>query len=87
METFFGLCRSKLQAAFSTFITAMHSYAMPFFSNPALYSHCFPLYARLINLQSNGAASNIWGFHADLVCINVSITVGTNDTTVSSFNL
>jgi hypothetical protein len=52
----------KVTGCFLIFNAAIHSYAMPFFSNHAIYSHRFPLYACLINLQWNGAALNIWAF-------------------------
>jgi hypothetical protein len=47
---------------FTTFLTAMYQYCHPFFSDPALFAHRFPLFADLIHQKSNGAANNVWGF-------------------------
>jgi nuclease HARBI1 len=45
-----------------TFAVAMYCYALPFFNNPGIFAHCFPIYACLIHNKSNGAATNVWGF-------------------------
>jgi hypothetical protein len=47
---------------FTTFLTAIYQCCRPFFSDPALFAHRFPLYADLIHQKSNGAANNVWGF-------------------------
>jgi hypothetical protein len=61
-ETFFEYRMPRLHAIFKTFLSAVYQYCRPFFSNPALYAPCFPLYAQLINEKSNGAVNNVWGF-------------------------
>jgi hypothetical protein len=62
MERIFCSRKSRLAAIVKTFSSAMHRYCLPYFANPVIFSHRFPLYARLIHRKSNGAASNIWGF-------------------------
>jgi hypothetical protein len=62
MEAFFAIRRSKLNAIMTTFAVAVYRYALPFFNNPAIFAHHFPIYARLIDNKSNGAATNVWGF-------------------------
>jgi hypothetical protein len=61
-EAFFGYWMPRLHAIFKTFLSAVYRYCHPFFSNPALYVHRFPLYAHLIHKKSNGAVNNLWGF-------------------------
>jgi hypothetical protein len=47
---------------FNTFLTAIYQYCCPFFSDPALFAHQFPLYADLVYPKLNGAATNVWEF-------------------------
>jgi hypothetical protein len=61
MERFFGIRKSKMSAALSTFVDALYEVAMPYLSNPAIFHHRFPLYSKLIFEKSN-AVNKIWGF-------------------------
>jgi nuclease HARBI1 len=62
MERIFCIRKTQLASIMKTFSTALHRYCLPYFSDPAIFFHHFPLYAHLIYVKSNGAASNIWGF-------------------------
>jgi hypothetical protein len=62
LEAFFAIQKLKLNLIMITFAAAVYHYAIPFFNNPAIFAHRFPLYACLIHNKSNGAATNEWGF-------------------------
>jgi hypothetical protein len=61
MEQCFGIRKSKILAALSTFVDALFETAMQYLLNPSIFQHHFPLYSKLIFEKSN-AVNKIWGF-------------------------
>jgi hypothetical protein len=62
MERLFCIRKLRLSAILTTFTSAMYQHCIPYFTDPSIFYHRFPLYAHLISIKSNGAATNIWGF-------------------------
>jgi hypothetical protein len=62
MEAFFSMRRSKISATVLTFTNALYEVAVPYFSDPSIFSNRFRLYSDLIYAKSGGAVQNVWGF-------------------------
>jgi nuclease HARBI1 len=62
MEKFFKMRKSKISATITTFSNALFEVALPYLSDPSIFSHRFRLYSDLIFAKSGGAVQNVWGF-------------------------
>ena len=62
MERYFCMRKSHLSAVIRTFINAFYEMALPYFSDPNLFYHRFPLYAEKIAQKARVGGIRIWGF-------------------------
>jgi hypothetical protein len=62
MEHMFHCWRSKICAAFNTFIDAFFEVAMAYLSDPILLKDCFPDYAKAVVRKTGVHVLRIWGF-------------------------
>ena len=62
LETYFCMRKSRISAIISTFMDALYEVAMPYLSNPSIFTDRFELYARLIHEKSGVPGINVRGF-------------------------
>ena len=61
MESFFGICKSRMLSAINFMIHAMHALGVHYLDNPKIFHWRVPYYAERV-FNKCGLTETVWGF-------------------------